>query len=86
MNRVPNLDTLSTYIDRLVIENVKKAIFELRCQDEENLSDADLVDLGEKIMLQEELIEACKKKITDDLLAIVGSGKYEYKTEARTFK
>lgn len=83
---IPNLDTHSTLVDRLTVENVKLATFEHRLE----ISSKDLTlqrdDLHFKIDTQKEIIENLKKKMTDHLLDIFSKMEYEFFEEKRTFK
>ena len=78
--KVPNLNTFSTLIDRLIIERVKLA----QIEDKQNdyLEDIYL----NKINLQNEIIE----KIKENLLLLLGeifiTERYRYFNEQRTFK
>jgi len=80
--KIPNLNTLSTFIDRLCIENVKKAHFIFLL---ENSLERDSV-LEEKIRQQEKIIDALQLELVNLLDEILSKGKYEYFGEIRTFQ
>jgi hypothetical protein len=80
--KIPNLNTFSTLIDRLCIENVKKAHF-VFIQEQNLRKDA---DIDNKIKQQEAIIEALQLEIVDALEEIFSQGKYEYFGELRTFE
>ena len=82
-DRVPNFDSLGTLIDRLIVENVKKSIFEVKL---EEASYGDKCDLEKKIHLQDMMIKNLKLKLTDLMVKCWATGDYAVIQETRTFK
>ena len=82
-DRVPNFDSLGTLIDRLIVENVKKSIFEVRLSES---AYGEKCKLEKKIHLQEMMIKNLKEKLTDMMVKIWHTGDYSVITECRTFK
>lgn len=70
--RITNIDTLSAYLDRLVTENIKLYFFN---KDGEQ----------EKAAHQREVIQEIRNKVVDLFTESLGSGRYVYKAEHRTF-
>lgn len=70
--RVTNIDTLSAYFDRLITENIKLYFF---------IKDND----SEKISHQQIVIQEIRAKITNLLIEVYASKKYDYLSERRTF-
>lgn len=77
--KIPNFNSFSCLVDRMVIEQVKKTIFELK-QEEEKVSYADKIDVQKKAIngLQAIFVDFCIKAWL--------SSEYSYIDEARTFK
>jgi len=83
--RIPNFNTLSTLIDRLIIENVKLAHFQNSL--EHDSPDVDEVaSLKSKIDMQGKMIEVLKKELSTFLRDTYSEGQYTYMKEERTFK
>lgn len=81
---VPNLNTLSTLIDRISVECVKKAHF-MNALDN-NEVDGKMKDLyQEKIRMQDEIISVIREEMVGMLINIFENKKYEYYGENRTF-
>ena len=70
--RVTNIDTLSTYFDRLITENIKLYFFS-----KDNLT--------EKVEHQKIIIEEIKKKISELFLGCIEKNSYIYVEEKRTY-
>jgi hypothetical protein len=78
--KVPNLSTISTIIDRLCIENVKRAHFEFIVETE-----GVTPTLNEKISHQDTVIETIKAELESSLNEVFLKGEYQYLDEKRTF-
>lgn len=83
--RIPNLNTFSTLVDRLSIENVKIAHFQ-NIVEHDSPDSQQKSELLAKIETQNTIIAALKEELTNLLLDILETGKYEYVKEERTFK
>lgn len=87
---ISNLNTFSTLIDRLCIENVKLSHFEFLLGFEDakfGLSNSYSPEaLHQKISCQHQIISAIKVEIVELLSQILTVGKYEYIDESRTFR
>jgi hypothetical protein len=70
--RVSNLDTLSVFLDRLIVENIKRFFF-----DKDGKAD--------KVRHQDEIIAELRGRIAALLEESLRKGDYEYISEARTF-
>ena len=70
---ITNIDTLSALIDRLISENIKLYFFR---KDE----------LTKNIKHQEVVIKEIKARLNSFLTSTIGSKKYEYVSEKRTYK
>lgn len=70
--RVTNIDTLSTYFDRLITENIKLYFFS-----KDNLT--------EKVEHQKIIIKEIKKKISELFLGCIEKNSYIYIEEKRTY-
>lgn len=79
--RIPNFDTISTVIDRLSVEVVKKSHFEFLL--ETNAIDA--VEATKKIELQDAMIDGLRIELRDLLVEAFTSGRYDFIEENRTF-
>ena len=82
--RIPNYDTLSTILDRITIENVKKAHF----QDEisgNSVSEAHKAALEKKIATQDTIIARLNEELIVYFKESLSDGHYTYITEERTF-
>ena len=85
MKRIPNLNTFSTLVDRLSIENVKLSHFENALEhDNPNSQQSD--ELKRKIAVQNEIIHGLKNELTEFMHEVLQSGHYDYIKEERTFK
>jgi hypothetical protein len=83
--KIPNLNTFSTIIDRLCIENVKLAYF-LNSLKYESLSKQKQNSIKVKIYNQKLIIKGIKKEIKIFFLEIFKKKKYLYIKEERTFE
>ena len=83
--RIPNLNTLSTLLDRLSIENVKVAHFQNALEHDE-LSAPQRQEFSKKIETQDRIIGSLKEEVATLLEEILFTGKYDYIREERTFK
>jgi len=82
--KIPNLNTFSTLIDRLCIENVKKSHFEYLLDN--GGQEPDLIRaFHDKILVQNEIIAAIRLELTDLMIEILKYGTYDYVDEERTF-
>lgn len=70
--RVTNIDTISAFIDRLIVENIKLYFFNKE-------------DRNEEVNQQLVIISEIKKKLSDVILECILSGEYNYLSEKRTF-
>jgi hypothetical protein len=70
--RLPNIDTLSNYFDRLITENIKLFFFR---------KEGD----GQKVIHQELIINEIKKRISELIQESISTQSYEYLEEQRTF-
>jgi hypothetical protein len=70
--RLPNIDTLSNYFDRLITENIKLFFFR---------KEGD----GQKVIHQELIINEIKKRISELIQESISTQSYEYLEERRTF-
>ena len=73
MKYITNIDTLSALIDRLISENIKLYFFK---KDK----------LTKSIKHQELVIKEIKMRLNSFLTSTIGSRKYEYVSEKRTYK
>jgi len=80
--RVPNFDTLSTIIDRLTVEIVKRSHFEFLIE----TNSGDPEELRRKIELQDLVIRELRGRLRDFLVQTYVSREYDYVDETRTFK
>jgi hypothetical protein len=80
MSHIPNFNTISTIIDRLTVEIVKKTHFEFLV--ETGTNDASLIG---KIQLQDEMIQGLKKHLAEALRSAIEKGEYSFIDETRTF-
>lgn len=83
--RIPNLNTLSTLIDRLSIENVKLAHFE-NALEHDLTKESERADFRRKIEVQCQIIDALKKELTTFFEEALTANEYAYVKEERTFK
>ena len=83
--RIPNLNTLSTLLDRLSIENVKVAHFQ-NAIEHDSLSAEQKKEFSKKIETQERIIGSLKEEVVTLMEEILFKGSYEYIREERTFK
>jgi hypothetical protein len=80
--RVPNFDTLSTIIDRLTVEIVKRSHFEFLIE----TGSGDPGELRRKVELQDLVVHELRGRLRDFLEQTYVSREYEYVDETRTFK
>ena len=71
-NKITNIDTLSSYFDRLITENIKKYFF----KKEKNF---------EKVKHQDLIIFEIKNRISSLIKECIQNGEYNYIGEKRTF-
>lgn len=80
---IPNFNTLSTIIDRLIVENVKLSHFEyLLDRAAENSLNK---DLAKSVDAQLAIIPALREELTKSMAEIFQAGHYETIEEKRTF-
>ena len=82
--KIPNLDTFSTYIDRLIVENVKLATFGERLERLHNDNETRRKDLHDRIDIQKNIIDDIKLKVKEQIISIFMNG-YDFYEEKRTF-
>jgi len=80
--RIPNYDTLSTLMDRVIIEIVKKTHFLLMLKEAKNDEKS---NLSKKVEMQSKIISALKLKLVQYFNVSIASGTYRYMKEERTF-
>ena len=81
---IPNLNTLSTLIDRLTIENVKLVHFEnMFVEDDLTVNQTEEIEM--KMAMQHEIIEVLKRRLAHLMEEITLSGNYRFMKEERTF-
>ncbi|MDD4957088.1 MAG: hypothetical protein PHH49_07415 [Candidatus Omnitrophica bacterium] len=84
---IPNLNTFSALIDRLVIENIKLVNFENRIKDiSDGRAEGDAGEYAERCEVQKEIIDLLKEEITALMGDVLKKGKYEPLPEKRTFE
>jgi hypothetical protein len=86
--RIPNLDTFSAIIDRLIIEVHKVATFENRKREEQNKPNPDqkkITSWDNSSREANECRAALKAKLDELFTQAVRDGDYETLDEARTF-
>jgi hypothetical protein len=81
---VPNLNTLSTLIDRISVECVKKAHF-MNALDNNEVDGETKRSYQEKIRMQDEIISLIREEMVGMLIDVFENKKYEYYGENRTF-
>ncbi len=83
---IPNLNTFSALIDRLIIENIKLVNFENKLLDikEERLK-ADPKVFEEKCSTQKKIIALLREELVALLENVLTSKKYDFLPERRTF-
>lgn len=87
--KIPNIDTLSCLIDRLIIENHKIAFLENKKWDEQNTKNPDskkITTWDKAMRIASESRSAIKNKIDELFKECIEQGKYEYIKETRTFE
>lgn len=88
MKRIPNLDTFSAIVDRLIIEVNKVAVLENKKR-EENLKEfpnvAKIAEWDHASREANECRAALKARLDQLFSECVRTGKYETLSEARTF-
>jgi hypothetical protein len=77
--KIPNFNSFSCLVDRIVIEQVKKTIFELKQEEEK-------VDYKDKIAIQDKALKGLNSLFIDFCLTAWLKSEYSYIEEARTFK
>jgi hypothetical protein len=82
--KVPNLNSFGTLVDRLSVEVVKRVTFEDRCQQAKD--DNEIRELKNKIDIQRVMIGIIKTEMIDLLNDVFMTGKYEVIGETRTFE
>ena len=82
VERIPNLNSIGTYLDRIAVECVKQAQFETKL---EEYGYGDKGELQKKVNLQQSIRNAWRKKFTDEMVRIWVTGDYECILETRTF-
>lgn len=80
--RIPNFDTLSTIIDRLTVEIVKRTHFEFLTE----TGSGNAEELRHKIQLQDTVISELRNRLREFLEQTYVSREYNYIDETRTFK
>lgn len=80
--RIPNFDTISTVIDRLSVEIVKKSHFEFLVE----TSAMPASEAMKKIELQDAMIDGLRIELRNLLVEAFTTGKYDFIEETRTFK
>ena len=81
---IPNLNTLSTLIDRLIVENVKLVHFEKKAVgDDLPVTQAKVIN--RKMAMQHEIIGALRKELARFMEEVTLSGNYRFFKEERTF-
>ena len=81
---LPNLNTLSTLIDRISVECVKKAHF-MNALDNNEVDAETKGSYQEKIRMQDEIISLIREEMVGMLIDVFENKKYEYYGENRTF-
>ena len=86
MNRIyiPNINSVATLIERLIVENVKLSFFIELEKTPRNAMDADV--LNERISNQKIIKDAVEDELRKTLITIFEIGSYEPLYEERTFK
>jgi len=79
--RIPNFDTISTVIDRLSVEVVKKSHFEFLVETGALVA----AEATKKIELQDAMIAGLRSELRDLLVEAFTSGRYDFIEETRTF-
>lgn len=83
---IPNLDTFSALIDRLIIENIKLVHFQNKLLDiKEGRLRGSPSPFKQKCSTQKKIISLLKKEIVDLLDHVLTTKKYEPLPEKRTF-
>lgn len=82
--KIPNLNTFSTLLDRLSIENVKMVHFENSLRFDK-LTLKEKKNVSQKIKTQKKIIISLKKELNNFLVDILTNKKYEFIKEERTF-
>lgn len=80
---IPNFNTLSTILDRLIVENVKLSHFEYQMQETDNPIES--ARLSRSIEAQQAIIPALRDELSKAMAEIFDSGNYETIEEKRTF-
>jgi hypothetical protein len=86
--RIPNLDTFSSLIDRLIIEVGKVSILENKKREENQKKNPDNDKIAQWDHASREANEcraALKARIDSQLKELIEKGTYDYLGEARTF-
>ena len=82
---VPNWNTVSTIIDRISIESVKKAHF-LDVLDNDGVPKDERLEAQLAIEVQDSILRSLREEFADLVVDLLRSGTYEYLVEQRTFK
>lgn len=88
MKRIPNLDTFSAVVDRLIIEVGKVSVLENKKREENLKENPDVAKIAAWDHASREANEcraALKARIDEIFGEAVRTGKYETLSEARTF-
>ena len=84
---IPNLNTFSALVDRLIIENIKLVNFENRLIDvRKGRLKAEKKDLEVKCLVQKKIIALLKEELSGLLQRVITDGEYEALPEKRTFR
>jgi len=84
MNKgIPNLNTISTYIERLVIESVKRSQFKYKLETQE-LTENQSGELEYKVEFQRIIVEDIKNRLLVALEDIFKHSSYIYYKEKRS--
>lgn len=83
--KIPNFNSFSTILDRLIIEKIKKTHFEHKMAELKELSGQEYDELERKILLQDEMVEGLKQELHDLFLDVLATKQYLSFTEERTF-
>lgn len=86
--RIPNIQTLSSLVDRLAIEVSKVSYWEnlKRLEHQKEIPNKDLIVEWDNLSRDANEIRSAIKKMIDDLFQeVIDTGKYTYLREPRTF-
>ena len=82
---VPNWNTVSTIVDRISIEAVKKAHF-LDILDKNEITQQEKFDALAAIETQDSILSSLKEEFAELVVSTLEAGAYDYLVERRTFK